>query len=499
VRIRSSVGFITLTVCLAVFTDIFLYGVIIPVMPFALTSRVGLEPAEVQTWLSVLLAVYGAAMFCASPVCGWATDRIHSRRAFLLIGLVALGAATSLLLAARNLTLVVIARALQGASAAVVWVAGPALLADSVDAHRIGYFMGFMGDSMGLAILAAPAVGGVVFERYVTAIRGLQEIRLNTDHAPRLGYDAVFYICFGLIGLDMLCRLLVIEKDRVEQVDVQHNEQKSGSGTDNNNTATRQARSSPSRAPEFTPGKATFGCSATLDDDNHGIATGVEDWRGRLWPLFTLILSPRLATDLFGCLVQAALFTSIESILPLQVRETFHWGSLGAGLVFLPLTLPALTSPLVGWVTDRYQVRLPCVVGFALAALSFVLLRLVTADTLKDKIVLCCLVAIVGLALTLVLIPLMTDIIHAVNSMEAKGQLDSCTGGAYGQAYALFNMAYAAGSAIGPLLAGLLKVRMGWEATTLVLGCLSGASIVPIAMWAGTSKPVQVEDNKGVA
>ncbi|KAG9757187.1 MFS general substrate transporter, partial [Aureobasidium melanogenum] len=402
-------------------------------MPFALTSRVGLEPAEVQTWLSVLLAVYGAAMFCASPVCGWATDRIHSRRAFLLIGLVVLGAATSLLLAARNLTLVVIARALQGASAAVVWVAGPALLADSVDAHRIGYFMGFMGDSMGLAILAAPAVGGVVFER--------------------LGHDAVFYICFGLIGLDMLCRLLVIEKDRVEQVDVQHNEQKSGSGTDNNNTATRQARSSPSRAPEFTPGKATFGCSATLDDDNHRIATGVEDWRGRLWPLFTLILSPRLATDLFGCLVQAALFTSIESILPLQVRETFHWGSLGAGLVFLPLTLPALTSPLVGWVTDRYQVRLPCVVGFALAALSFVLLRLVTADTLKDKIVLCCLVAIVGLALTFVLIPLMTDIIHAVNSMEAKGQLDSCTGGAYGQAYALFNMAYAAGSAIGPLLA----------------------------------------------
>ncbi|KAI4750043.1 hypothetical protein E4T51_16594 [Aureobasidium sp. EXF-12344] len=195
-------------------------------MPFALTSRVGLEPAEVQTWLSVLLAVYGAAMFCASPVCGWATDRIHSRRAFLLIGLVVLGAATSLLLAARNLTLVVIARALQGASAAVVWVAGPALLADSVDAHRIGYFMGFMGDSMGLAILAAPAVGGVVFERYVTAIRGLQEIRLNTNHAPRLGHDAVFYICFGLIGLDMLCRLLVIEKDRVEQVDVQHNEQK---------------------------------------------------------------------------------------------------------------------------------------------------------------------------------------------------------------------------------------------------------------------------------
>lgn len=170
-RLRSSVGFITLTVSLAVFTDIFLYGVIIPVIPFALTSRSGLEITEVQTWLSVLLAVYGAAMFCASPVCGWATDRIRSRRTFLLIGLVALGVATALLLAARSLALIIVARTLQGVSAAVVWVAGPALLADSVDPGQIGRFMGFMGDATGLAILAAPAVGGVVFERYVLAIQ----------------------------------------------------------------------------------------------------------------------------------------------------------------------------------------------------------------------------------------------------------------------------------------------------------------------------------------
>lgn len=166
-RIRSSVGFITLTVSLAVFTDIFLYGVLIPVIPFVLTSRVGLEATKVQRWTSVSLAVYGAAMFCASPVCGWATDRVRSRRTFLLTGLIALGAATSLLLVARSLTLIIVARALQGISAAVVWVAGPALLADSVDPGQIGYFMGFMGDSMGLAIIAAPAVGGVVFERCV--------------------------------------------------------------------------------------------------------------------------------------------------------------------------------------------------------------------------------------------------------------------------------------------------------------------------------------------
>ncbi|KAH0282814.1 hypothetical protein KCU62_g9471, partial [Aureobasidium sp. EXF-3399] len=415
-------------------------------------------------------------MFCASPVCGWATDRIRSRRTFLLIGLVALSAATALLLAAKSLVLIIVARTLQGVSAAVVWVAGPALLADSVDPDQIGRFMGFMGDATGLAILAAPAVGGVVFER--------------------VGYNAVFFICFGLLGLDMLLRLLVIEKERAENAVVEHNDRKSVSAHEINTTTTKQGESSSLPAQKSVLDDCASLRSATSGTDDRGTVTNVKSWRDHLWPLRTLLLSPRLATDLFGCLVQATLFTSIESILPLQVRQSFHWGSLGAGLVFLPLTLPALTSPLIGWVADRYQARLPCIAGSSLAALAFVLLRLVTDGTAKDKIILCCLVAIIGLALTLVLIPLMADIVHAVNSMDAKGQIGPRTGGSYGQAYALFNMAYAAGSAIGPLLAGLLRVRMGWGATTLVLGCLSGASIVPIAVWAGNHKPAKEEDDE---
>ena len=40
-KYRSSSLFIILTVCVAVFTDIFLYAVIVPVIPFALEVRVG--------------------------------------------------------------------------------------------------------------------------------------------------------------------------------------------------------------------------------------------------------------------------------------------------------------------------------------------------------------------------------------------------------------------------------------------------------------------------
>jgi len=43
---RSSKWFIQLTVGMAVFTDIFLYAIIIPVMPYALETRIKVEESS---------------------------------------------------------------------------------------------------------------------------------------------------------------------------------------------------------------------------------------------------------------------------------------------------------------------------------------------------------------------------------------------------------------------------------------------------------------------
>lgn len=45
-KARSSKFYIVTTVALSVFTDLFLYGVIVPVVPFALYSRAGVAEAE---------------------------------------------------------------------------------------------------------------------------------------------------------------------------------------------------------------------------------------------------------------------------------------------------------------------------------------------------------------------------------------------------------------------------------------------------------------------
>lgn len=98
----------------------FLYGIIVPVIPFALQSRSHVSWDRVQYWVSVLVAIYGAALLAFSPVCGWLADRGASRRSPLLFGLFALLGSTVMLNVGSSVGVLVAGRILQGASAAVV-------------------------------------------------------------------------------------------------------------------------------------------------------------------------------------------------------------------------------------------------------------------------------------------------------------------------------------------------------------------------------------------
>lgn len=98
----------------------FLYGVIVPVIPFAIGSRSHVEETRVQYWVSVLVAVYGASLLVCSPICGWLADRGSSRRSPLLLGLFMLLGSTVLLNLGNSIGVLITGRILQGASAAVV-------------------------------------------------------------------------------------------------------------------------------------------------------------------------------------------------------------------------------------------------------------------------------------------------------------------------------------------------------------------------------------------
>jgi MFS family permease len=183
---RSSKLLIISTVAAAVFTDVFLYGIIVPVLPFALSGRAGIAEDEVQSMISVLLAVYGGALLVGAPIVGWVADRLNSRRWSFMAGLLALAGSTIFLVVGNSLALIIVGRILQGLSAAVVWVVGLALLQDTVGSEAIGKAMGYVGIAMSLAYMLGPLLGGIVFDRFVISMIRSKHIHTYTFSQCRI-------------------------------------------------------------------------------------------------------------------------------------------------------------------------------------------------------------------------------------------------------------------------------------------------------------------------
>lgn len=86
-----------------------------------LEERVDLPKDQVQSAVAGLLASYAGASVVFSPIAGILADKTSTRQGPFLLGLTALLLATILLFSGSSLHVLIIARVLQGISAAVVW------------------------------------------------------------------------------------------------------------------------------------------------------------------------------------------------------------------------------------------------------------------------------------------------------------------------------------------------------------------------------------------
>ena len=143
---RSSTLFIISTVGIGLFTDLFLYGLVVPILPFILKERIHLPQDQIQSHVSALLAAYAGASVVFSPVAGIVADKLPTRQLPFLVGLTALLLATLLLFLGQNFAVLVVARLLQGVSAAVVWTIGLALVLDTVGPDNLGKTIGSVSD-----------------------------------------------------------------------------------------------------------------------------------------------------------------------------------------------------------------------------------------------------------------------------------------------------------------------------------------------------------------
>lgn len=145
---------------IALFTDMFVYGLAIPVLPL-LPATVQAGPAAT----GVLFAGYAAATIVVAPFAGRLVDRAGQRRP-LLIGLLGLAAATVLFAVGGPYWLFVVARVLQGAAAGMSWVAGLALIAAVTPLATRGRSMGLALSMVSLGVLIGPPVAGLLVENF---------------------------------------------------------------------------------------------------------------------------------------------------------------------------------------------------------------------------------------------------------------------------------------------------------------------------------------------
>ena len=141
-RWRSSTLFIISTVAVGMLTDLCLYCLVIPVLPFLLEDRLKIPHSQLQSYSSGLLALFAGASLLFSPVAGVIADQMSTRQAPFLLSLFALLAATILLAVGQNIPVLATARILQGMSGAVVWTVGLAICLETVGPSNLGTTIG---------------------------------------------------------------------------------------------------------------------------------------------------------------------------------------------------------------------------------------------------------------------------------------------------------------------------------------------------------------------
>lgn len=157
-NIKKAQKSVLLVVTLAIFTDMLLYGMIVPILP-DYAENLGIS----QTAIGILFGSYAAALLIATPIFGVVSDKF-GRRSPMLWGILGLGVATLLFAFANTFWLLLLCRVLQGIAAAATWTSGLALLADFYPSKERGKVMGIALSGQALGTLLGPAFGGWLYQ-----------------------------------------------------------------------------------------------------------------------------------------------------------------------------------------------------------------------------------------------------------------------------------------------------------------------------------------------
>ncbi|KAF8856005.1 MFS general substrate transporter [Acephala macrosclerotiorum] len=436
--LRSSNAFVILVVSAATFTDTFLYDLILPIIPNILQDKLGIPIAEVTTWVSILQGTFGATFLFTPMLLGIYGSRDDSKRGPFLAGLVVLAIATLLFFLGTHISILIIARLLQGASSAFIWTSGIDFLNSRVGSEAAGHAMSWFMMATSFGELLGPISGGVIY-----------------DHAGQL---AVFGVAASVILVDGVLRLLVVDK-KVASDDLD-------GCTDSEPEGAMQSLLSENVHAEIGIYGALNIPAPQVEDeysaDGDTAAVSHSNWR-------IFIRDTDFMISLIAALLTSTTRSALETALPIYVQTTFNWSPSLSGLIILCTLAPSLLSPLISHITSISGPRyISTIALFILGALFLT----VGVWTSVSEVLFCVLITGIGISLFTAQIPHMVAFTMIANKsyeeicMRAEREKKKQSV----QVYAAMNVAFAAGLLVGPAWVGLIQGTFGWTIFCVLFG-----------------------------
>ncbi|KAJ5690051.1 MFS transporter [Penicillium macrosclerotiorum] len=409
---RSSPFFIIGTVCVALFIEIFLYGFLVPILPYMLENRLHVDPSQTQRFTSISLALHGLMSAFGGPLIGHFADKAADRRTPLLVALVGCIIGTAMVACGTSLVVFFTGRVLQGISGSGAWIVGLATAADTVGQDRVGTIMGIIMSFVNAGMIVGPMVSGLILE---TA-----------------GYWLTWTVPVVILIIDIVARLLMIE------------------------------------IPRDTTSKATDDAAETDSLLSQADTPTKESLAPNFWRI--MLGNSRVITVLLITIWGPCLGTTLNATLPLYVQETFGWGPSRTGLLFFLIAAPGLLiSALAGWLRDRIGTRLPATTalifqGGCLVLLGFagnVHFKWSSAENRGQALYISAII-ILGMVRPFLsgIGPVELTSIVKIKEEQSPGVFGPR--GGYSRVFSIVEVAATTGMTIGPLISGCLVERFGY-------------------------------------
>lgn len=279
----------------------------------------------------------------------------------------------------------------------------------------------------------------------------------------KAGYNGVFGLGFAILAIDFILRLLLIEKKTAARYE---------DGEPTNNRSARpdheggQISENADHESEHEP------LLSKSEADTYKFGSRLPRWIKAV-PILLCLKDPRLLIAFLLSFMQATLLATFDATVPAEAHELYGFDSLQAGLLFIAIVLPyLLLGPVAGWAVDRYGPKPASTIGFGYIALVLTLLRLIHPGGKAQVIQYCAQLALCGVGLALIGSP---GIVEAAEVVERYYNANSALfgeNGPYAQLYGLNSMVFSLGLAVGPLVSGGLRAKIGYGNMNLVIAML---------------------------